>query len=415
MNGGFRNRGTGLRSSALLGVLLLSALHGSRSFALQAARLDETASNAGNADGLPDAPSSTIHAPSFVRGHAAGETSGLQTSAGPQQPETGTGREEAHGVSAHGTRITGVVSDMQGGLVPGAQVTAVDIEKPTGQPGSSQQTTADAEGFFSFKDLPPGTYKVTIVSPGLENFTLESVHLKAGESYAMPEVALPIARTRADVEVNLTEEQLAEVELNLELKQRVLGILPNFYTSYQWDAAPLSARQKFKLTAHAALDPVFFGTTAITAGIEQANNTFPEYGGGEAGYWSRYGAAYGDAVIGRTLGSVVFASLFHQDPRYFVMTNGGIPRRAWHAVSSTFLQRGDNLHWQPAYAHLLGNATTGLIASTYHPNSSIGQLVLDNTVLGLGGQAVNNLIREFVLRHLAKDIPSYAKGKPPED
>jgi hypothetical protein len=224
-----------------------------------------------------------------------------------------------------------------------------------------------------------------------------------------------MARTSADVTVTVTTQELAEQELHNELKQRVFGVLPNFYVSYQWNAAPLTARQKFKLTAHAATDPVFFATTGITAGIEQANNTFPEYGPGPAGYWRRYGAAYGDAVIGRLMGSVVFASLFHQDPRYFVMTNGPIPRRAWHAVSSTFIQRGDNRHWQPAYAHLLGNAVTGLIATTYHPGSSPGQLVLDNTILGLGGQAANNLIREFVLRHLAKNIPSYAKGKPPKE
>ena len=116
------------------------------------------------------------------------------------------------------------------------------------------------------------------------------------------------------------------------------------------------------------------------------------------------------------MGSVVYASLFHQDPRYFVMTNGSWERRSWHAISSTFMQRDDaTKRFEPAYAHLLGSATTGLIASTYHPGSSPGKLVLDDTILGLGDKAANNLIREFVLRHLAKNIPSYAKGKPPEN
>jgi hypothetical protein len=195
----------------------------------------------------------------------------------------------------------------------------------------------------------------------------------------------------------------------------VLGVLPNFYTSYQWDAAPLTPRQKFKLSFRALTDPETFAGTAITAGIQQANNTYPEYGGGAAGYWTRYGAAYGDAVIGRMLGAVAFASLFHQDPRYFVMTNGSIPRRAWHAISSTVIQRGDNLHFQPAYARLLGDAGAGLIASTYHPNSNPGHLVFNDVVVELGDKAINNLIREFILRHLTKSVPSYAKGKPPEE
>jgi hypothetical protein len=307
-------------------------------------------------------------------------------------------------------RIKGVVSDMQGGLVPGAHI-AIACNDPV----VAQEATADSVGFFSVGSLPAGTYSVTISSPGLETYTLRDLHLKAAETYSLPEVSLPIARTSADVTVTLTTEQLAEEELHNELKQRVLGVLPNFYTSYQWNAAPLTAKQKLKLTLRATTDPVFLGTTAITAGIEQARNDYPEYGGGPAGYWRRYGAAYGDAVIGRFMGSVVFASVFHQDPRYFVMTNGSWERRSWHAISSTVIQRGDNRRWQPAYAHMFGSASAALIASTYHPGSNPGKLVLNNTILDLGGKAANNLIREFVLRHLAKNIPSYAKGKPPKE
>ena len=206
--------------------------------------------------------------------------------------------------------------------------------------------------------LPPGTYSVTISSPGLKTYVVHDLHLRPGQIYSLPEISLPIARTSADVTVTLTTEELAETELHNELKQRVLGVLPNFYTSYQWNAAPLTANQKLKLTLRAATDPVFLGTTAITAGIEQASNTYPEYGGGPAGYWRRYGAAYGDAVIGRFMGSVVFASRLPPGPALLRDDQRQIwERRSWHAISSTVIQRGDNRHWQPAYAHLLGSAT----------------------------------------------------------
>ncbi len=308
-------------------------------------------------------------------------------------------------------RIKGVVSDIQGGLVPGAHIVIACTEPAT----TTQETTADSAGFFSVGGLSAGTYSVTISSPGLKTYVVHDLHLRPGQIYSLPEISLPIARTTADVTVTLTTEELAETELHNELKQRVLGVLPNFYTSYQWNAAPLTAKQKLKLTLRATTDPVFLGTTAITAGIQYARNDYPEYGDGPAGYWRRYGAAYGDAVIGRFMSSVVFASVFHQDPRYFVMTNGSWERRSWHAISSTVIQRGDNRHWQPAYAHIFGSASAALIASTYHPGSNPGKLVLDDTILDLGNKAANNLIREFVLRHLAKNVPSYAKGKPPEE
>lgn len=346
----------------------------------------------GSSNDLPDAPLPTMDAQAAGHGSSAAA-----------DPQTVSGRNS-------GVRIKGVVSDIQGGLVPGAHIVVACTN-----PAISRETTADNVGFFSVGGLPAGTYSVTISSPGLQTYIIHNLHLRAGQIYSLPGVSLPIARTSADVTVTLTTQQLAEAELHLELKQRVLGVLPNFYTSYQWHAAPLTARQKFKLTAHAATDPVFLGTTAITAGIEQARNDYPEYGPGPAGYGRRYGAAYGDAVIGRFMGAVVFASIFHQDPRYFVMTNGSWERRTWHAIASTVIQRGDNYHWQPGYSRLLGSASTGLIASTYHPGSHIGKVMFDTMVVSMGDKVGNNLIREFVLRHLAKNIPSYAKGKPPKE
>jgi len=309
-------------------------------------------------------------------------------------------------------RITGVVSDIQGGLIPGAHVAA----ERTGAPKSeTQETNAGPLGHFRFTELLPGSYTIIITMPGFETYRLQNIVLKPDEDYELPEVALPIARTEADATVTVTEEQLAEAELNDELHQRVLGILPNYYTSYIWDAAPLNTRQKFKLAIRSATDPVFFASTAITAGIQQANNTYPEYGDGVGGYFTRYAAAYGDAIVGRIVTSVLFNSLFHEDPRYFVMTNGSFPRRAFHAILSTVTQRGDDKHWHPAYANFLGDATTGLITSTWHPGSNIGTVVLNDTFYGLGGQAIRNLAREFLFRHLARHVPTYAKGRPPDE
>lgn len=306
-------------------------------------------------------------------------------------------------------RLSGTVIDINGGLVPGAIVTITARDRP----GTAYTASADANGTFSVGDLPPGSYSVTITSAGLQTYTARDIRLRAGESYVIPRVSLPIERTSADVTVTLTQEQVAETQLHTELQQRVLGVFPNFYTTFQWDAAPLSARQKFKLAARSFTDPVAFVTTAGIAGAEQVNNTFPEYGRGLPGYARRFGAAYGDAVISRTTGSVLFASLLHQDPRYFVMGTGTTGRRAWHAISSSFTQRSDrSRRWQPAYSIILGNAATGALASTYHPGTDPGQLVLDDTLIGLGGRAFDNIFREFILPRFTTHVPGDAKGKP---
>ncbi len=199
-----------------------------------------------------------------------------------------------------------------------------------------------------------------------------SVTLSEGQHYNLPDTALPIASANETVEVIVTREQIAEEEIKEETKQRVLGIMPNFYTSYVWDAAPMNTRQKFKLSLRASTDPWVFARTAITAGIQQANNTYPEYGDGGSGYAKRYFAAYGDALTGRIIGSAVLPSIFHQDPRYFYRGTGGVPRRVLHALVSAVAARTDGGHIEPNYTHILGDFTAGYLSKTWHPGSETG-------------------------------------------
>src|SRR6185312_8622974 len=88
--------------------------------------------------------------------------------------------------------------------------------------------------------------------------------------------------------------EIAQAQLKLQESQRLLGIVPNFFSSYIWDAAPMSAKQKFGLTLRSNTDPVNFLLVATLAGLEQKHNTFPGYGQGADGYAKRFGAAYAD-------------------------------------------------------------------------------------------------------------------------
>ena len=65
--------------------------------------------------------------------------------------------------------------------------------------------------------------------------------------------------------------------------QRVLAVIPNFFVVYNWHAAPLTAKQKFRLALHAELDPFSFLGSAVIAGAEHASDTYPGYGQGAEG------------------------------------------------------------------------------------------------------------------------------------
>lgn len=328
---------------------------------------------------LPDAPSAV-----------------LQTATpGPQAPG-------AQGASS----VHGVVTDIAGDVIPDARVT---LEPP----GKSEPlaTIAASDGSFSFTDLPAGRYRLMVSGPNLETYVSGEFAVKPGETFEVPRLALKIV-TSTTVDVTATSEQVAQEQVSEQEKQRVFGVVQNFYTSYIWDAAPMTTKQKYKLSARTIVDPTTFLIVAGIAGAEHYNGTYPGYGPGIEGYGKRYGAALADSVTGRIIGSAVLPSLFHQDPRYFYQGSGSVSSRAWHALASAFVCRGDNGKNQPNYSHILGNLAAGGIANAYHPEASRGVgLTFQTLAVTTGSSAIGNLFREFLLRHLEPSVPAFANGK----
>ncbi len=326
-------------------------------------------------------------------------------------------------------KIQGTVVDASGALVPGATV-KLELNEGHGflgdapKPGELEklykpmgETVSDSGGRFEFTGLAPGIYRVLISAKGLEPFLSKRIPLLAGQHFEMPETALLVADTSMSVTVYATSEQVAEAELKLETQQKVLGVLPNFYTSFVYNAAPLNTRQKFKLAYKSRTDPFVFVSAAITAGIETGRDTFPDWGQDAPSYFKRYAAAYGDALFGRFLGSAIFPSIFRQDPRYFYMGPAQPKKkRLLHALSAGIIARGDNGRPQPNYSHIAGNAAAGALSTVYHPaDHSAGSLALDNALIGIAGGAVQGLVREFVLKPFTHKVPPYANGKTAEN
>jgi len=94
---------------------------------------------------------------------------------------------------------------------------------------------------------------------------------------------LAVATVVTEVEVELTQVEVAELQIKEQEKQRVLGFIPNFYVTYIHDAAPLTPKQKFKLAFKSTTDPVTFLGVGFLAGLEQAADDFGGYGQGAEG------------------------------------------------------------------------------------------------------------------------------------
>ncbi len=233
-------------------------------------------------------------------------------------------------------------------------------------------------------------------------------------------MTLTVATATTNVTVSGNNDELAEEQVHIAVQQRIGGVIPNFYSSYDWDyssydwdAPPMQAKQKFKLSVRAIVDPVTFLIVAGIAGAEQHHDVFPEYGDGIEGYGKRYGAALASHVSSTLLGKAVYPSIFRQDPRYFYKGTGSFGSRAWYAMSAAVMARSDNGRWEPNYSNVLGNFSAAGISTLYYPEADRGtRLVLLNGLVNTGADAVENLVREFLLKGVTTHVPKAANDQP---
>jgi Carboxypeptidase regulatory-like domain len=327
----------------------------------------------------------------------------------PDAPGTGTTAGEPIQDQRSTGDITGTVVDQTGAVVVGAHV------KLTSADGSlNREMLSGDNGEFSFAKIAAGAFKVTVTSAGLATQTYSGV-LAAGQFYIVPQIALTVATELTEVRVvGLGPTELAEVQIKEEEKQRILGVIPNFYISYVHDAAPLTPKQKFELAWKTTIDPVTFVIVGATAGLEQAENQFSEYGQGAQGYGKRYGAAYADTVTGTFLGGALFPALMKQDPRYFYKGTGSTRSRVLYAIANSVICKGDNGHWQFNYSGLLGGLASGGISNLYYPPKDRGAgLVFEDEGIGIGAAAVSNLIQEFIIPKLTPNLPNHRAAAQP--
>jgi hypothetical protein len=324
----------------------------------------------------------------------------------PNQPVTPAAQTQTD-VSATRT-LSGVITDVDGAMVPRATVILRSAAST-----QTQNSVTDASGHFSFSNVDAGAFTLTVTAAGMAATSTQG-ELNPDESLELPPIALRVAASDVVEVSSLTQQELAEIQVKEEEKQRLVGLIPNFYVTYDWKAAPLTPKQKYKLAVRSMVDPATWIITGGFAGLEQATNEFSGYGQGAAGYGKRYAAGLADNDIGAILGGAVLPVLFHQDPRYFYKGTGTVWHRTLYAISTAVIARGDNGKWQPAYAGVLGGFASGAISNLYYPasNRTGAGLTIENGFLSIAETAAGNLLQEFVLKKISSGIKAHGTPQP---
>jgi len=323
-----------------------------------------------------------------------------------EAPSSGAAGISSSGESAtplNRATLSGTVLDKDGAAIPNAKIVLTEG-------GFSVQSVSGDDGSFTFNDVPAGSFQLSLSAIGFATQTQSGI-LQAAEDRVIPPVQLVVATT-IEVTVTQTREEIAEEQIHVEEKQRLFGVVPNYYVSYVPDAVPLNTRQKFQLGWKFAVNPFAFGISGVIAGIEQANNSFSGYGQGAQGYAKRFGATYAGFLSGTFLGNAVFPALLKQDPRYFYRGTGSRKSRFLYAVANAVICKGDNGHWQPNYSSVLGSLAAGGLSNLYYPASNrngVG-LTFENTMIGIGGSAAAAVVQEFFSKRItphARDQASH--------
>jgi hypothetical protein len=303
--------------------------------------------------------------------------------------------------------LAGTVLDANGNVVPGAQVV---LSGKSGEP--DRALTSGESGEFTFTGLPPDSYRLTVTGPGMGKYVSEQLDLHAGEMRFLRKVTLPVNGGVQEVRVYANQEQLATEQVHVEESQRVLGVIPNFYSSFDQHPVPMNAKQKFQLAFRSEIDPMTFAGAAAIAGAEQSRKIYQGYGQEAGGFGRRFAAQYANDFDSRMIGSALLPSLFHQDPRYFYKGTGTIRSRALYAIKSAFICRGDNGKPEFDVSHIGGDFAAGALSNLYYPEANEGaSLIFTNGLIEIGGMAGTNLIREFILRGFTSHVPVNVPGK----
>jgi hypothetical protein len=348
---------------------------------------------------LPDAPKAQAVSPQVQLVEAfADEAAGGQSGADPggkESPQV-SAQQPASAVDPPSAWISGTVTDTNGDTIAGATI-ALESDDPEGR----RTAVATDSGAFEFKNLRPGIqYHITVSARDMQNWESPPIVLGPGQYFLLTDIKLKLPGSEVSVTVYASQVQIATEQVIVAEKQRVLGIFPNFYVTYDPHPVPLTTKLKYRLALKASTDPVTFFGIAFIAAVYQAGDV-PNYQQGWDGYAQRVGAGIADTTTDIFFGGAILPSLLHQDPRYFYQGTGTKKSRTLHAISYPFVCKGDNGKTQPNYSSMGGDLISGAISNLYYPESNRGVgLVFEGFFVTTGVRVVNSIIQEFVLRKL---------------
>lgn len=215
--------------------------------------------------------------------------------------------------------------------------------------------------------------------------------------------ALPDAPQAAQAQATSSSSSSSTTQANsrtsLEGKQtkRILWIIPNFRAvSVDTKLPPMTVKQKFLGATQDSFDYSSFIWVGMLAGISQAQDSYPEFHQGAAGYGRYYWHTFVDNAQENYWTEFILPVTFHQDPRYYTLGRGGIFKRTVYSFSRALITRTDSGKETFNISEVVGAGAAAGTSNLYYPShyrtwTKTGQRWASN----VGLDSVDWIFKEF--------------------
>jgi hypothetical protein len=218
---------------------------------------------------------------------------------------------------------------------------------------------------------------------------------------AVASVDLPDApsqqQTSTSTDSNPQGKQTNDSDLQGKQTKRILGIIPNFRAvSVDVKLPPQTVKEKFIGATQDSFDYSSFIYAGILAGIAQAQDSYPEFHQGAAGYGRYYWHTFADQANENYWVEFILPVPLHQDPRYYTLGRGGLIKRTAYSFSRVLITRTDAGNNTFNASEIVGAGAAAGISGLYYPSqerdwTKTGQRWVTN----VGLDALTFVFKEF--------------------
>lgn len=168
------------------------------------------------------------------------------------------------GQSGRGT-LTGTVKDANGAALQGATLSLAEVNT-----GSRYQAVSNGDGLYTFPELPPGKYSLTVTDSGFGTYTQNGITVSVGSTATVnPEMKVGGATESITVTTDASQLQSESSDIGTSVSTELIEDLP-----LQFSGAPRNPLQFVQLTA---------GYSGVDTNSPTSQGGFKLNGGQQAG------------------------------------------------------------------------------------------------------------------------------------